>query len=168
MQEIQEQVFLWMPKLGIAIVIFFAFWVFAKAVKTLLQKTGTRLNLNQPVLSLLSETAKISLLVFGAITALGTLGVNVSALVAGLGLTGFAVGFALKDTIANLLAGILILVYHPFELSDHIVVSGKEGKVVGIDFRYTTLESKEKKILIPNSLIFATTVTVVKQDQSTQ
>ena len=90
MQEIQEQVFLWMPKLGIAIVIFFAFWVFAKVVKTLLQKAGTRLNLNQPVLSLLSETAKIILLVFGAITALGTLGVNVSALVAGLGLTGFA------------------------------------------------------------------------------
>ena len=92
------------------------------------------------------------------------MGVDVSALVAGLGLTGFALGFALKDTIANLVAGILILVYQPFDLADYIVISGKEGKVISIDLRYTILEYQEKKILIPNSLIFANTVTVLNRN----
>ena len=47
-------------------------------------------------------------MIFGFVTALGSVGVDVSALVAGLGLTGFALGFALKDTISNLLSGVLI------------------------------------------------------------
>ena len=55
--------------------------------------------------------AKLSLIVFGLVTALGTAGVNVSALVAGLGLTGFALGFAFRDVLSNLLAGVLILLY---------------------------------------------------------
>ena len=109
--------------------------------------------------------AKISILVFGAITALGTLGINVSALVAGLGLSGFALGFALKDTISNLLAGVMILAYQPFDIGDYIVVTGKEGKVIHIDFRYTTLENNEKIILIPNSLVFANTVSILRKNE---
>ena len=50
----------------------------------------------------------------GVITALGTIGVDVTGLVAGFGLTGFAVGFAMKDALANLLAGVMILLYRPF------------------------------------------------------
>ena len=56
----------------------------------------------------------------GLVTALGTLGVDVSALVAGLGLTGFALGFAVKDTISNILAGVLLLVYRPFSKKDYV------------------------------------------------
>lgn len=109
--------------------------------------------------------AKISILVFGAITALGTLGINVSALVVGLGLSGFALGFALKDTISNLLAGVMILVYQPFDIEDYIVVTGQEGQVIHIDFRYTTLENNEKIILIPNSLVFANTVSILRKNE---
>ncbi|MCH8157277.1 MAG: mechanosensitive ion channel [Nitrospinae bacterium] len=77
-----------------------------------------------------------------------------SALVAGLGVTGFALGFAMKDTISNLLAGVLLLVYRPFAIDDHINISGQDGKVVAIDLRYTTLADGDKKILIPNSMVF--------------
>lgn len=160
-QNIEFQLLLWLPKLGMAIAIFFGFWGISKLTQTALSKSGDRLRLKEPVLSLVSETAKISIMVFGIVTALGTLGINVSALVAGLGLSGFALGFALKDTISNLLAGILILVYHPFDIDDYIVVSGQEGKVIHIDFRYTTLKNNEKIILIPNSLVFANTVSIL-------
>lgn len=92
-------------------------------------------------------------------TALGTMGDKVTALVAGLGLAGFALGFALKDAISTLLAGMLIVMYRPFQLGDHIAVAGYEGSVVGIDLRYTTLRTEDRKFLIPNSLLYTNTVT---------
>lgn len=165
MQNIEDQLLLWLPKLGMAIAVFFCFWVISKTTQTMLGKLGGRWGLQEPISSLVSGVAKVSILVFGTITALGTLGINVSALVAGLGLSGFALGFALKDTISNFVSGVLILVYHPFDIGDFIVVSGEEGKVSHIDFRYTTLENNEKIILIPNSLVFSKTVSILKKNE---
>jgi small-conductance mechanosensitive channel len=85
----------------------------------------------------------------------------VSALVAGLGLTGFALGFALKDTISNLLSGVLILLYRPFKIGNRIKISGYEGIVVSIDLRYTELDAEGYKILIPNSKLFTDPITVL-------
>jgi len=115
------------------------------------------------ILQLLGKISKIGMIIFGAITGLGTMGINVSALVAGLGLTGFALGFALKDVLSNLLSGVLILIYHPFDVADRIAVSGVEGVVTKIDLRYTTLQNEEKKILIPNSSLFTNTIKVLNK-----
>ncbi|HEX9777620.1 MAG TPA: mechanosensitive ion channel domain-containing protein [Geopsychrobacteraceae bacterium] len=86
----------------------------------------------------------------GAISALGTLGVNIMALVAGLGLTGFALGLALKDAIANLVAGLMIVVYAPFDLEDLIELGGIKGTVVDINLRYVTLRTETELVLVPN------------------
>jgi small-conductance mechanosensitive channel len=112
---------------------------------------------------LLARAIRVSLIIFGFVTALGTLGVDISALVAGLGLTGFALGFALKDTISNLLSGILILLYRPFEVGSRIYVAGNEGIVVSIDLRYTELAFENKKILIPNAKLFVDPIIVLQQ-----
>ena len=101
-------------------------------------------------------------MIFGFVTALGTLGIDVSALVAGLGLMGFALGFALKDIISNLLSGVLILLYRPFEKGNRIKISSYEGIVVSIDLRYTELDCEGKKVLIPNSKLFADPITVLQ------
>lgn len=103
----------------------------------------------------------VVLLCFGivhlaALVALSAWRVNVGALVAGLGLTGFALGFALKDVLSNLLAGVLILLYRPFQRGHRVSVTGFEGIVAEINLRYTTLDSGGKKILIPNSLLLNT------------
>ena len=98
----------------------------------------------------------------GALTALGVLGVNITALVAGLGLTGFAVGFALKDIISNLLAGMLIILYSPFRIGDTIKVGAFEGRVIEVNLRYTVVEREGEKILIPNSTMFTNIITVRK------
>ena len=114
------------------------------------------------ILRLAGRTTSIALIVFGAITALGTMGINVSALVAGLGLTGFALGFALKDILSNLIAGVLILLYRPFRVNDYIMVAGNEGIVTEIDLRYTTLEKEGQIFLIPNSVLFTNSIGVVE------
>ncbi len=91
---------------------------------------------------------------------LGTMGVSVEPIVASLGLTGFALGFALRDAISNLLAGVLILAYRPFRHGDRIAVTGFEGVVVHIDLRYTTLADGDKFHLIPNQTMYSNPVTV--------
>jgi small conductance mechanosensitive channel len=89
-------------------------------------------------------------LALGLVVGLGTMGLNVSALVASLGLTGFALGFAPRDAVANLLAGVLILSHRPLEYGDRIAVTGLEGVIVDIDLRYTTLDAGDKRHLVPN------------------
>lgn len=161
-QYLLDEAILWMPRIIGVVVILIAFFILAKVVKRIIFSAAERLKLDSNLTSLLARTSNITLMIFGFITALGTLGINVSALVAGLGLTGFALGYAMKDTISNLLSGVLILLYRPFETGDRIKVSGYEGIVISIDLRYTELDSEGNKVLIPNSKLFTDPITVLQ------
>ncbi len=157
-----DEATLWVPRVIGVVVIFVIFFILAKIVKRIINSAAERLKFDENITSLFSRTSSITLIIFGFVTALGTLGINVSALVAGLGLTGFALGFALKDTISNLLSGVLILLYRPFEIGNRIKISGYEGIVISIDLRYTELDSEGNKVLIPNSKLFTDPITVLK------
>ncbi len=144
-----------------ALIVLAVFWVVASLTGRLFGRIANRAGgSRRDVILLGGQTAKVGILSVGAISALGTAGVNVSALVASLGLTGFALGFAFKDALSNLLAGAMILFYRPFCNGDRIVVTNYEGVVAGIDFRYTTLENDGKKFLIPNAFLLANIITV--------
>jgi len=156
-----QDAYLWLPILGSALIIFLIFLIFAFALKKAVKKALQKLNIDNYLVILLARILNITLIIVGLITALGTLGVDVSAIVAGLGLTGFALGFALKDSISNLLSGILILFYQPFKIGNSIKIAGFEGTVVAIDLRYTELSSESLKILIPNSKLFTDPITVI-------
>lgn len=114
----------------------------------------------RPLVNLGAEAAWFAVIALGLIIGFGTMGVDVTALVAGLGLTGFALGFALRDAVSNLLAGVLIILYQPFRTGDRIEVAGSAGTVVGINLRYTVLDAGDKRILVPNSNLFSNSVTV--------
>ncbi len=118
MQTLLDEATLWVPRVTGVVMIFVAFFILAKIIKRIITNAAGRLKFDSNLTSLFARTSSITLILFGFVTALGTLGVNVSALVAGLGLTGFALGFALKDTISNLLSGVLILLYRPFVIGN--------------------------------------------------
>ena len=103
------------------------------------------------------------IVIIGFITALGTVGINVSAIVAGLGLTGFAFGFAFKDMLSNFISGVIIFIYEPFKLGDSVEIEKKIGKVIDINLRYVTLETDTENVLVPNSLCVSKTVVVNKK-----
>ncbi len=161
-QYLRDEATLWAPKVIGVVVIFAVFFILAKIIKRVITSAAERLEFNENLTLLFARTSSVTLTIFGFVTALGTLGINVSALVAGLGLTGFALGFALKDTISNLLSGVLILLYRPFEKGNCIKISGYEGIVISIDLRYTELASEGNKVLIPNSKLFTDPITVLK------
>ena len=160
LQYLLDEATLWVPKLIGVVVIFGVFFILAKIIKKIINSSAERLKFDGNLSSLLARTSSIALMIFGFVTGLGTLGINVSAIVAGLGLTGFALGFAMKDTISNLLSGLLILLYRPFDIGNRIKISGYEGIVISIDLRYTKLDSEGNKVLIPNSKLFTNPITV--------
>jgi small conductance mechanosensitive channel len=163
MLELQKQVVAYAPKIGASFLILAGFWLVSSVANRIILQISRRSDpAKRDVIELLAQITRVSLLVFGVVTALGTIGVNVSALVAGLGLTGFALGFAFRDALSNVLAGVLIVMYRPFLRGDRILVVGLEGDVVGIDLRYTTLRHEQKILLIPNSTLFTNPIILTR------
>jgi len=117
------------------------------------------------LVGLLGTAAKYTIFGLGCVSALSGLGFHVQSILAGIGLTGFAVGFALKDALANIIAGVFILLYKPFKLGQDITVSSFKGKVKDIDLRYTHLENETDVALIPNSVLFTTLISISKTRQ---
>jgi small-conductance mechanosensitive channel len=149
------------PVVMASIVIFILFWISGIFTQLLITRLANKRGLNPELLKLIGRTTIIGLIIFGLVMALGTIGINVSALVAGLGLTGFALGFALKDVVSNLIAGSMILLHKPFKVHDIICEAGHEGKVIDIDLRYTTIEADGKKVLIQKSTLFTKEISIL-------
>ncbi len=162
--EWKKQAAAFAPKLGGSLLILAGFWFVSSIANKLVLRFAQKSDpAKQDIIELIAQIARIGLMVFGTVTAVGTLGVNVSALVAGLGLTGFALGFAFRDALSNILSGVLIVMHRPFVRGDHISVVGFEGTVVGIDLRYTTLQKEEKIFLIPNSTLFTNPISLIRR-----
>ena len=160
-----QNIVLSMPRFFIGIGVFLLFWLAAEAVRRIVVRVGRVRKVDRDLARFLGRTARVTILVFGVVTGLGTMGVNVTAMVAGLGLTGFALGFALKDIISNMLADVLIIVYKPFQRNDTIKIKAYEGLVEQIDLRYTVLSTEGKQIFVPNSILFTDAITVEKANQ---
>lgn len=143
-----------------ALAVYGVFWVFARVIRGVIHRVATARRLNPDVVILLTQAVYITILIFGGITALSTLGIDITALVAGLGLTGLALGLALKDIVSNVISGVLILIYEPFKRGDHVKIGGEEGIVRAITLRYTELQKEHDRILIPNQNIFNSTVQI--------
>ena len=161
-EEILSEISMKAPTLLFAIGIFILFWVSGRIFKAIVQRIMDEKSMHANISRVLSSIIKNIMLIVGLITALGTLGVNISAIVAGLGLTGFAFGFAFKDMLSNFISGALIFIYEPFKLCDIIEVEGKTGKVIEINLRYVTIEAEDQKVLIPNSISVSKVISVKK------
>jgi small conductance mechanosensitive channel len=151
----------WATNVGVCVLILLGFWIASVIATKVLTRFATGAGAGRDdVLLLIAQVTRAALLIVGVVTALGTFGVNVSALVTGLGLTGFALGFAFRDALSNVLAGAMILFYRPFRRGDHIAVAGSEGTVREINLRYTVVENAAAKVLIPNASLLTNAITV--------
>ena len=102
---------------------------------------------------------KIVTLIIGMLFILGNLGVNVTSLVAGLGLGGLAVALAAQDTFRNLLGGVTIFADRPFQVGDWVVVGSIEGTVEHVGFRSSRVRTFYNSVVtVPNARIVDTHV----------
>ena len=114
---------------------------------------------DQSISQLLKETltsmAGTIVFLIGILVALSQVGVSVTPMIAGLGVVGFIVGFALQDTLSNFASGAMILAYRPFDTGDFISAAEVEGTVKKMNLVNTTIVTIDNRVLIiPNSKIW--------------
>jgi small-conductance mechanosensitive channel len=158
--NVWTSIMLFLLRLLIGLFVALVVWIAANAADRWARRLAAARRVDPGLTLLFGQLAKVCLLIFGGITALGTIGVDVSALVAGLGLTGFALGFALRDIIANALSGFFVIFYKPFKNGDRILVTALEGTVTDVNLRYTVLHAEGKKIFVPNASLMTNPITV--------
>lgn len=96
---------------------------------------------------------KITVLI-GIVVALSMLEVNIGPLVAGIGALGFIVGFAVQGTLSNFAAGIMILLYRPYDIGDTVTVAGVTGHVQSMTLVSTSIKTEAENVTIPNNSIW--------------
>jgi small-conductance mechanosensitive channel len=149
-----------LPNIIAALVVFFAGLYLAVLVRRLVQKGLLRRSKNPEPVTLLSQLSYWLTVIFIATISLQIVGFNLTAFLAGLGIAGFTVGFALQDVSKNFIAGLLMLIQEPFEHGETIEVSGYIGSVMGIDLRATQIQTLDGRIvLIPNGEVITSAIT---------
>jgi small conductance mechanosensitive channel len=96
-----------------------------------------------------------TVLIIGILIALAQIGISLGPVLAGLGIVGFVIGFALQDSMSNFASGMLILMYRPFDVDDVIETGGVLGKVKQMSLVNTTIRSYDNQtFVIPNNIIW--------------
>ncbi len=136
---------------------------FVKILLAFLQKNiadRTDTNIDNILFELLDKFTDVIIFTTAIILALDTLGINVMPFVAGAGIAGVAIGFAAKDTLSNLIAGVTLLIDRPFEMGDRIEMwstppgTASWGDVIDIGLRATKIRTTDNIIvIIPNNEI---------------
>jgi small conductance mechanosensitive channel len=137
--------------------ILFVFWVLAGFVRKVARRAVSTSRLDVSKLlqdTFVSWTGRLVVLV-GLLIALSQVGLNLGPVLAGLGVAGFIVGFALQDTLANFAAGLMILIYRPFDVDDLVEAAGQFGTVSAMSLVSTTLLTIDnQRLIVPNSQIW--------------
>jgi len=114
-----------------------------------------KLNLSNLVRRMIVSTAANGVLVLGVLIALSQFGISIGPLLAGLGIAGIIIGFALQDTLSNFASGMMILLYRPYDVGDRVDAGGEFGTVTDMSLVSTVvLTIDNQKLVIPNNLIW--------------
>jgi small-conductance mechanosensitive channel len=128
---------------------------FARFVSNMLRRALNKRKPGLNITNLLADLTRWTIIIIGLITALQRF-FDVTAFLAGLGILGFTVGFALQDVMKNFAAGIILLIQQPFEVDEFIGVAGFDGQVLEIDLRSTEMRALDGRIVsIPNAEVLA-------------
>ena len=138
----------------VIIVIIVGFFVI-KLINRYLAHFFNKVDLDHTLELFIQRTVKIFLWIILIIVILSNLGFNVTGFIAGLGIVGFIVGFATKDVLSNLAAGIFLLVNRPFKVGDSVYVAKIQGTVKEISISACVIITDEKEyVTIPNSKVW--------------
>lgn len=112
-------------------------------------------NMSTLLEKVLASVSGAAVMAIGIMIALSQLGISLGPMLAGLGVAGFIVGFALQDTLGNFAAGAMILLYRPYDVDDVVEVAGASGLVKKMNLVSTTITTFDNQTLVvPNSKIW--------------
>ena len=147
----------WAFKLLMFIVILAIFAALAKMVKRVAGRAlaSSRLRASRLLQDLFVSLVGKAIFLIGVLIALAQVGVQIGPVLAGLGIVGFIIGFALQETLSNFASGVMILVYRPFDVGDAIEAGGVSGKVKQMSLVSTTITTFDnQRVIVPNKKIW--------------
>lgn len=152
----------WAIRIALALLIFFVGKWVARIATNVVRRLMSRANMDEMLAKFLSNITYGVLLVAVVLAALDNLGFNITSLIAVLGAAGLAVGLALKDSLSNFAAGVMLIIFRPFTVGDYINAGGSSGTVDEIALFKTLLRTPDnQRVIVPNSAIFGGTITNV-------
>jgi small conductance mechanosensitive channel len=160
LQMMLDSIVAFLPRLGLALLVYIiAYWISTWATR-LLRRRLTSQKADEELIILLQMLTRWGIRALGIVLALEQLAPGrLSTLLAGLGIAGVTIGFALQDIAKNFFAGILLLLTQPFEIGDTIDVQGFTGKVLAINLRSTELREVDGRyVIIPNADVFVSPI----------
>ena len=159
---ISENALDWGIQIAIAIAIFIVGKIVARMIANLVQKAMRRGGTDEMLIGFIGNITYAVLLVAVVLAAIDSLGVNIVSLMAILGAAGLAVGLALKDSLGNFAAGVMIIIFRPFKIGDYIDAGGAAGTVDEIGLFATLMHTPDnKRIIVPNGAIINGNITNV-------
>lgn len=157
------------PYLLLGLFTFLVFFIIARILKSILTTAGRRTRLDITLAELLARLASAATIILGLFVAAVVIFPTFKPgdLIAGLGITSVAIGFAFKDVLQNFFAGILILWRRPFIVGDEIKVREFEGTVEDITTRSTRVKTYDgERAVLPNGDVYTNAVLVRSAYQS--
>ncbi len=140
---------------SIVLAIFYLLWLVFKGIMAPRMKR----RLDKTSAAFAETVIKFSMFAFGLVAALSAAGIRTTALLGSLGVAGLTIGFALRDTLSNIISGILVFLDRPFTIDDLVEIDGNYGRVDRITLRTTRIVTNDGKMLaVPNSEIMNKTV----------
>jgi small conductance mechanosensitive channel len=136
--------------LGVVVIGFIAAWWLGKGLDRWLEKKA----MEPPMRLLLVRILRLLVFSMALMIALGTAGMDVTALIAGAGVAGVGIGLAMQGILSNLVAGLTIIFTKPFRFGEYIEIIGVQGQVTSIElFTTTLLHPDQSRVVIPNRKI---------------
>jgi len=149
------------PAMLVKLLLFLAILFVGRLLARLVRKAVTKsldkanLNISQLLRRMTINFAHNAVLGLALLIALAQLGFSLGPLLAGLGVIGFILGFAMQDSLSNLAAGMMILINRPYDVGDLVEISGVFGKVEQMSMVSTSvLTLDNQKLVVPNSKIW--------------
>ena len=151
----------WAKNIVFFLVIILISWILSKIIGKAIQKAIAKIQSASALLKdFIVNISRKAVFVVGFIVALSMLEVNIGPLLAAIGAAGFIMGFALQGTLSNFAAGLMILIYRPYDVGDLVDVGGMLGKVDAMTIVSTTLRKVDnQKVVIPNNMIWGGIIT---------
>ena len=150
-----------LPLFIIALVVLWLFWVLGGWISRR-KSLFRRLSKNAFIANLLGQIAHIIFIVIGLVIALSLLDATalLGTIMGAAGIFGLAIGFAVRDTVENYIASVLLSLRNPFQVSDYVDIDGNEGNVARLTSRATILITSDGNHLrIPNSQVYKAIIT---------
>jgi len=162
-RELWDGVLAWLAEKGVeyamnivaAILIFLVGWLVIRLVDRGIRKALARGGRKKLLVNFIVSVVTKSCWALLLVTVLSRLGVNVGPLVAGLGVTGFILGFAFQESLGNLASGLMIAINEPFKVGDFIEAAGHQGSIIEVNMMATVMATGDnKRIVIPNKSVW--------------